>query len=396
MGILGQLRRLAGRDAPVGWRIAAPFVYSLELGCRKDGGVHYPLDLAAWRGILGRLAPYAREVFLEGEEPLDHPEAMALLAACDEAGFRYHLVSHGAWREPRSVVSALRAWKRFGTLRLHVPDGEARVRQQANLAFAVAAGLEVWALLRLDTAEGERLPGLVAGLHDLGCKGVAVFRGEAAETEKLQQAFDLLSGLHRAGYNLVLEDCPPAGVSTRLPGRCRGLLASGVVDALGQVRACRHSPIVLGNLLESGMEAIWQAPQAASLRARLEDKPGPLPALYRAGCPFEAAARGGIGQDGAEPPAARMALDPALVPVPLFRLRQQPFGAVLIKGYDFVPLSRAGLRIAREFDGRQSLLQLRRRFGERAVLLAYALFCEKMLRFSREREAAVPGEEKQP
>jgi hypothetical protein len=197
----------------------------------------------------------------------------------------------------------------------------------------------------------------VEGLVTAGVRGVAVSGGEASVC---------LEDLQRDGTRIVLEDCP--ATRSTLPSRCRGGTASCFIDATGDVRACRRGD-VLGNLREQSITAIWQSPQAAVLRVRLKDAPGPL----RDAFPI-----------GAEAPPPRVELDPALVPVALFRLRQEPFGAVAIKGYDFVPLTETGWRIAAAIDGRCTLGSLRQRFGATAVELSYALFCEKMLRFARQ------------
>jgi hypothetical protein len=392
MHIIGHLRRLAHPDTPVEWRISAPFVFSIELGRRgEDGAAQYPLDLAAWRTVIARIAPFAEEVFLEGEEPLGHPEVLPLLALCDELGFRYHVTSLGKWPEPRLLVNRLRALKRLGTLRICLPAiPESEAAALANLKFAVAAGLDVWALLSMDAVDPERLPDRVARLHALGAKGIAFFRGRATN----QLAYERAAELRQAGYHLALEDCAPPVFAGRLPGRCRGLLGSCFVSAQGEVLACRHSPVILGNLLNDGIEAIWSGQKAESLRSRLTGGQGTSSNLYLCGCPFEEMQENGAVEDtgtrplnaGSEAPAAE--LDPSLVPVPRYCLRRQPFGAVLIKDYDFIPISHAGRRIAEAFDGRHTLRELRRRFGQQAVLMAYALFCEKMLRFSRERAGA--------
>jgi len=368
MSVVEFVRRLLCPDRPVGWRISAPFVYSLELS--RD----VPLDPKAWRTIIDRIAPYATEVFLE--PPLEHPEA--LLAFCDEQGFRFHLTSHATWSDPRALVRSLRALRHLGMLRLVLPDDadtEAGRAILANLKFAVDAGFEVWGLFTAEAVDPERLPGRVARLHAWGVKGFVLSRGSAAG-EGARRVYEQAAELRRAGYNIALDDCAPAG----LPGRCRGLLGSCIVDAQGNVKACRHSPLALGNLLEDGITTIWASPKAEALRARL-----PATGLYEQSCPFEMpdGITKGSAALGTGPETPPVELDPSLIPVPLYRLRHEPFGAVLIKGYDFVPVSHSGRRIAEAFDGRRTLLDLRRRFGEQAVLLAYGLFCEKMLRFSR-------------
>ena len=392
MHVIEHLRRLIRPDSPLGWRISAPFVFSLELGRRGDNGsALYPLGFQAWRTIIARIAPHAMEVFLDGEEPLDHPDALPLLALCDEQGFRYHLTSRGAWAEPRLLVNRLRALKRLKTLRIHIPtapessDGKAVF---ANLKSAVDAGLNVWGLIPADCVDPERLADIVARLCALGTKGIALMRGCNAA-----KVYERAAELRQAGYNLALEECAPQGLAGRIPGRCRGLLGSCVVNAGGDVKSCRHSLLVLGSLLDDGIAAIWSSQKAEALRSRLADGTGTSSGLYRRGCPVEESqgetyndVNDAVLDAAPETPAAE--LDPSLVPVALYRLRREPFGAVLIRGYDFFPVTHAGRRIAEAFDGHHTLLELQRKFGEQAILLAYALFCEKMLRFSRERAGA--------
>ncbi len=376
MRITEHLRSLVRRDDPVGWRISAPFVFSVELGGEPD--------LALWQTIVSRIAPFATEIFFEAEGSLDHPAVPALLRCCDELGVRCHLTSSGMWTDARGVVGELRGLKHFGTLRLRIAGQE---RQLRNLAFAVAAGLEVWALLPLD--EPQEMPQRVSQLHARGVRGVAFLRGTAGGDHSAESC-RRIEELHQAGHNVMLEECAPAGCAVRVPGRCRGGLGSCVITAEGDVKACRHSPVVLGNLLREDIAAIWSSPQAESLRSPVAQAKGGLAGLYQHGCVFECA--GAIGLDEVEVGGAAASLDPLLMPAPRYRIRSEPFGAVLIRGCDFVPVSRAGKRIAEAFDGRRTLQELQRRFGRRAVLLAYALFCEGMLRFSREAAPMSPQE----
>jgi hypothetical protein len=61
-----------------------PFVFFIELGWpREDGSTHYPLDAARWAKVIDGISRCTGEVFLEGEEPLDHPEAASILETLD-------------------------------------------------------------------------------------------------------------------------------------------------------------------------------------------------------------------------------------------------------------------------------------------------------------------------
>lgn len=121
MNIMERLRRRIRRDAPrpVGWSITAPFVFFIELGCsREDGSTHYPLDAARWAKVIDGISRYTGEVFLEGEEPLAHPEAASILEALDGRSIRYHVASRGTWTDARTLVNRLRKLKWLDTLRL--------------------------------------------------------------------------------------------------------------------------------------------------------------------------------------------------------------------------------------------------------------------------------------
>ena len=115
--------------------------------------------------------------------------------------------------------------------------------------------------------------------------------------------------------------------------------------------------------------------------------------VYKSNCPFEEiSANGGRAVESRSDQGSALTnksdlaqadpvtLDPHLCPVPLFSLRREPKGAILIKGHDFVPVTKRGADLALGINGRRSLAALKLRFGGEALPFIYGLFSQGMVR----------------
>lgn len=347
--------------SPPGWPISAPFIVTIQFDSREasPGG-----EAEHWLSLIDAAACTATQIFIEGDDLLASPVASRVLAHLDACGVCFFVETEGRWSNPPAIIRRLKSLKHLGSLRFRI--GEALDDLvMADLNHAVAAGLTVWA-----SVAGDRpVRDIVMKLAACGVAGVALRRSAEPITAATCAEAAIL---HQEGYRILFDDCPPVGWDGNLPCRCSGGFGSCSIDRLGIVRICRHDSVALGSLRDGSLETLWATP---ALQERRQ-------------------AHGGhCGLCGAEPSAAPKttktveaeisALDPDLAPVGLYCVRSEPFGAVLIKAFEFIAFTHDGARIAAAFDGTRSLADLERALGPEVTTLAFSLFCRKWLRFRR-------------
>lgn len=350
-------------SSPSPWPISAPFIVNVQF----DGRGTSPDAVAEkWLRLIDAVAGPAMQVFFEGDDLLACAAAPRILDRLDACGACFHVETDGHWSDPPTIIHRLKSLKRLGSLRQRIGEA-ADDRVVANLCYAVASGLTVWASLAGDL--DRPLRDLATRLSRCGVTGIALRRSAGPITAA---ACAEAAVLHREGYPITFDDCPPAGCGGSLPCRCGGGFGSCSIDGLGGVRICRHDTVSLGSLSERSLETLWATP---TLQARRQSHGGH--------CGLCGAISTGVPATNDVAGAEVSALDPDLAPVGLYCVRSEPFGAILIKGFDFIALTQEGARIAAAFDGTRSLADLERAFGPDVTTLAFSLFCRKWLRFRR-------------
>lgn len=352
---------------PSAWPISAPFIVNVQF----DGHETSP-DAAAekWLRLIDAVAGPARQISFEGDDLLACAAAPRILDRLDACGACFHVETDGHWADPPAIIRRLRPLKRLGSLRWRVAADDQGL---ANLHQAVAAGLTVWACLAGDRP----LHDMVLKLAACGVAGIALRRSAGPITVAVCREAEML---HREGYSIAFDDCPPAGCDTGLPCRCSGGYGSCSVDGQGRVRICRHDAISLGSLSDGPLETLWATPALQERRRAHGGHCGLCGAISA----VEAAVSKSAGDEV-------RALDPDLAPVGLYRVRSEPFGAILIREFEFIALAHEGARIAAAFDGTRSLANLERAFGPDVTTLAFSLFCRKWLRFRRRSSEQRPA-----
>ena len=101
----------------------------IELILRRGGK---GLPASAWAGIIGKLAEFVNEFRVAGDEPVAHPELLAILEALDRTRKFYHLYTPGQWDDPDRFLADLRRFSYFGSFVFdfpgHTPDLYRQVR----------------------------------------------------------------------------------------------------------------------------------------------------------------------------------------------------------------------------------------------------------------------------
>jgi hypothetical protein len=290
-------------DQPL--RISAPFRCTLEIGARAaDGPTVYPLSGAGWIGLIRKLAPFAHEVSIDGAEPLQHPEIWQIIGSLERAALRYHITSNVNWNHPRAVLRRLQELRHLSTLRIIATALPSGPGLQANLALAIAAGIKTWCVGALDDTDADAAEAMVRIAVGMGVKGVA-FEASAIAAAGRPRVIERLADLRGAGFPVHLEYC--------------GGEESCWVGPTGAVHACRHGTRARGELCTSELTEIWATEAPKDGHDCRQPDVGLQPA-----------------------PAGPIRLNGDLVPIPLYRARTEPLGAILIKGRDFVPISARG------------------------------------------------------
>lgn len=350
--------------------ISTPFMYTVNI---SNQGHVFNADRVM--EIFSRIIPYSYQIFIEGSKLTVRPEIFPVLEFLDGHKVLYHLQTDALWENPGIIIRRLRQLKYLSTLRI-VFDSYCEQNQSSptkeHLRMAVHSGINVSTVTYFIPSTITRLKEIVSHAKQLGARGMSFRRcadTEYIDRETLCSGYLDLQELYREGYPVMLEDCPPTGISCGLNPSCRGAFGSCFVDPWGNLKACHQSNMILGNLLESGIEHLWSNPDSRKGLSCNEDKSKSISTKERS-----------------HPDPYPTALDSSLYPMPLFWLRIEPSGAILVRGYDFVSVSKRGARIVTTIDGNHQLKSFKKHFGQEALDLIYALFRHQFVRFERNHE----------
>lgn len=348
------------------WRLSAPFLYRIELFAPvQDGATPRFLDGTLWKGILDNISEHANQVFFEGKEPLLYPDVETLFKILDEARCRYHIATELMQDELSFTISKLQRLKMLDRVRVVFPPdisygGPVRERP---LRCAIDAGLNVWAVMPACALTGLRY--ILESDLLKGVRGIAISSGAgtAFSPEDLAEAVSL----SHEGFPVYVESCLPVEVLPRFGGGCCRSEGYCSIDGFGNVTTCLHDRYTLGNVTVNSIEELWKAHDLSD--DRVDTGTG---VRIHEGRHLEWI-----------PQPVRLAGD--LVPFLRLVMQEEPFGAVLIRDYDFVKVSHRAKKIVSSFDGRRTLAEIGEEWGEEALSLVFGLFSRNMVRLGRKK-----------
>lgn len=348
------------------WRLSAPFLYRIELFTHAGGGdTARFLDGIIWKGILGNISQHANQVFFEGKESLLHPDIDLLCRILDEARCRYHIATELIQDEPSVTIRKLQQLKMLDRVRVIFPGGLSHdsSRREKGLRCAIDAGLNLWAVMPADALRGLR--SFLEGNLLKGIRGISISpgTGSALSAEDLTEAISLSED----GFPVYVESCLPVETLPRSGGGCCRSEGFCSIDGLGNVTVCPHDRNILGNITVKPIEELWRLPDLPDDRV-------------------ETGTKVGTDEESRLKWAPQLVnLDGNLVPFPRFVMREEPFGAVLIRDYEFVKISPRARMIISSFDGRRTLAEIGEEWGEEALSLVFGLFSRNMVRLGRKK-----------
>lgn len=283
--------------------LAAPFIYALEitdkcnLNCPLCGnvfeknGVFSDLDFSAWKNILEKIKPYAREIRITGGEPTISPDFFDILKEVDSGNIAFHIFTNGLWEDTSGILAKLKNFPRFSSflISFHGLDcvsfskfsGQGFSRKHfdkivKNIKCAVDAGYTVNANTVLGGNNFTQIEKIVEFLMSLGVSNISFERLIGPENDALKMSGDELKSalnkigeLQKNGKPVLYGSCIPQCFFETSSAGCLSGRSFAAISPAGYVRPCSHSPSVFGELLKDSIEDIWKSASAEKWRQNI-------------------------------------------------------------------------------------------------------------------------------
>ena len=399
---------------------SAPLSYAVELtyscnnfcsGCANVWGQQRQQTLSNWRDLFDRIAPpenprkYAELIRLTGGEPTLHPEFQQIISYIDTLDIPHVLFSNGRWPVPAAVIATCRSLKNsLGMLiSLHgstaaahnaLVNADAFAQTCANIRRAAEAGIEVFTNTVLTTESCPQIEEIIRLSQELGA-GYAVFNRFLAGAHPLQasvaqlrEAVLLIERLHAEGTACRIGNCvPKCFVPNSTEGSNAGI-EHCAISPEGLVRPDNLTSTVFGNIFAQPITEIWQSEQAQQYRQHIAPACLQCTAVSRCrGGDRSFALEQGLEQDPLmtgpiQENTPAIQLDPSWQPVAEFRLREEPFGYLVMRYNWSVPVDFTAKPILNALDGQSTLAELRDKFGEQGLELIARLYQEDCVSFA--------------
>lgn len=398
--------------------LSGPITVSLEVTsycngkCSGCSNVFSPqkeeLTPAQWKIILDKLAPYVEEYRITGGEPSLRPDLFAILKLLDEHKKYYHIFTNASWQDPDAWLAQCKnlAYLSSFLISLHgdTAAGHASFSNNddfdtlvANIRRAISAGFEVNTNTVLTRKNFQHIPEIVNFVSGLGVKNAIFARyigSQEAELllspEELAGTLQTLVELQNQGYNCSIGNCIPHCFFPAASSGCMAGITYATLDPWGNLRPCNHSPTLCGNLLHQEVTAVWQSQPLRAWRNRLPKgcKSCKTIALCPGGCKAEAELLK-LRQDPLIGSPVKtlpqdildVSLEDNLCPMLNCKVRTEPFGVILIRQTQVIPLTHKGAKILNLLDGKTSLFEIEKQQGAAALSFIYSLYLRNFLEF---------------
>ncbi len=360
-----------------------------------------PLSAAQWHDVLVQLKPHVLQLKLTGGEPTLHREFAAIIQTIHALDMPFVLFTNARWSDPSGLIALLRATPhqcRGLLVSLHGATAASHdaftdapgsfVETVRNISRATQAGLPITTSTVITCYNYAEVCDIVRLSRDLGAHHAVFNRYLGAPlpsveptNEQLQSA---IQAVDTAGCLASREQQPPVKFGNCIPQcffpssstGCLAGITHCTVDPWGNVRPCNHAPLLCGNLREQTIEEIWHGPTLKRWRDLVPSLCVKCDALTQChgGCRAVALIR-----DSATDPLMRVPL-PAREKAPRdFMLheearpikqciqRAEPFGFVLIRGTNVLPVTAQAEPVLNSLNGTFTLRQIQEQFGQEAL-----------------------------
>lgn len=409
-------------DGPLTPVLSWPVAYYLELTpacnnrCPGCGNVYAadraslppPLDGAAWRDLVARLASHTHQFKLTGGEATLHPAFFEIVRAVDDQGIPLTLLTNGRWSRPDAVIRLLRGTAACEGLlvSLHGPDARTHeafssapgsfAETAANIRRAADAGLDVATSMVIHRGNWDRIAETLHLALSLGAHHVICNRfigppaaGVTPSQTQLRAAIAAIESLRAAGQPIRFGNCIPQCFATSSARACTAGSAFATVDPWGRVRPCNHAPLVAGDLRTQSVQEVWQGEAMAYWRSLVPADCTTCAALAtcHGGCRAQAILNGDVQDpliraplaEAPSPPGTERSLYARLRPVGQFTRRVEGSVDVLLHKGQVAPVPADCDRLVPRLDGSLTLRQIEGQHGSGAVDWVGALYQQGMV-----------------
>lgn len=391
--------------------LSLPVLYALELtpDCNNACPACFnifkdapsPLPVREWQIILDSITPHVHRLKLTGGEPTLHPDFPAIVQAIAQRNIEFTVFTNGRWQDPEHLLDCLVGVPQFVGLLVSLHGARAESHESftsvagsfeetvANIGRAVERGLRVTISAVLTTANLLELQDIVSLAQNVGARSVVFNRLLGAQAthltlpdSQLIAAVQIIEQLRAKGLPVKHGTGIPQCLTPSSSNGCLAGVAYVAIDPWGNVRPCTHSRLICGNLLRQPLDEIWHSTEMERFRKA-------IPAACHT-CAAFAQCHGGcramaMESESQTDPCMRSPLDAVPVPAPLelpatacplarYRLRQESFGYVLMRGNALIGIHASSWPLLECLDGKHTLADIQQRFGAAAVELVGTLY----------------------
>lgn len=371
------------------------------------------LSCRSWHRILESLASHVQTLKITGGEPTLHPEFADIVRFIGEKDIPLTLFTNGRWAKPQGIIDLLKSMPRCVGLLVSLHGADAATHERftctpgsfeetcENIGRATAAGLRVHTSTVLTCFNYRQVRDVAALARALGAKravfnrylgpplpGVepdeAQLRHTIGEIEALRKAF----GNKRSEFSVKYGNCIPQCFEPSSSSGCWAGVSYCTIDPWGNLRPCNHSPLVVGNLLETSIEGLWQSEAMDRWRALRPAECGQCGklAICHGGCRAMIEIRGLARDPLATGPLPTIDSSPREItlyegarPRAAFKMRSEPFGYVLARGECLAPVTPDAGPILDALTGQHTLAELQARFGQDALDFIGSLYWQGLI-----------------
>ena len=368
-----------------------------------------PLDAAIWEEVLTKLQPGVRRLKITGGEPTLHPQFEAIVGHLAAMEMPFVLFTNARWQDAARLTGLLRSTPQCRGLLVSLHGATAASHEAytgvrgsyeetlANIGRATRAELGVTTSTVITGHNWAEIADIVRLSRRLGAHHAVFNRYLGAPHPALEptpwQLRTAIEAIERhvlcsaeGDHSVKFGNCIPQCFATSSATGCLAGVAYCTVDPWGNVRPCNHALMVVGNLVEQGVDEVWHSEGLARWREMIPAQCRSCQALPRChgGCRAVAVMLGKDPLmrspllDQAPAPLTELYLYEGAHPVPRFVSWAEPFGLALARENRLVPVAAEAQPVLDACDGTLTLQQVEERFGQGGLDLV-GLLCREGL-----------------
>ncbi|MCP4344943.1 MAG: radical SAM protein [Desulfobacterales bacterium] len=403
-----------------------PFSFAVEItyacnntcsGCSNIWQSHRDQTLQNWKPLFDKIAPpqnrnkYAELIRITGGEPTLHKEFRQIIEYIDTFNIAHAIFTSGRWNHPDNIIDLYLNCKNFIGMLISL-HGSTKYAHNSfvestdnafdetctNIRKASQAGIDVFSNTVLTKYTCEQIEEVIALSQKLGAS-YAVFNRFLGglhpldPTEKqLHKAIILIEKLQKQGVPCRIGNCVPKCFADNSSEGANGGIEHCAVSPKGFVRPNNQTDYIFGNIFEQPVEQIWQSEKALWYRNQIPEHCFECVELSRCRGGEKRVLKGSFSTPVVkkdrlikgpvkESSQETMIFDPELKPIPFFNVRKESFGYLLARYNWSVPVSDEAKPIVDAVNGKNTLEQLQRQFGDEALDFVGYLYREGCIGF---------------